>query len=119
MTSEADHPKAIIALCTCPSADEAKSLAHHLLENRLIACVNIMTNVRSLYRWDGQVCDDPEVLMVMKSTEDRATALTDAIISAHSYDVPEVLFFPALGGSADYLDWVRASVSEDSSIRTT
>ena len=67
-----------------------------------------MPGLRSLYRWEGSVADDAEVLLVVKSCSDRAEALAERVLALHPYDVPEVLRIPVQGGSEAYLGWVRA-----------
>jgi periplasmic divalent cation tolerance protein len=94
-------------LVTAPKGDAAASLARALVEERLAACVNLVPDVRSFYRWEGRVQDDDEVLLVVKTRADRAEALAARVQELHPYDLPEVLELAAAGGSAAYLDWVR------------
>jgi periplasmic divalent cation tolerance protein len=75
--------------------------------------VNIVPGVRSLYWWEGAVCDDAELLLVIKSCRDRVPALTARVLALHPYSVPEVVVLPIVDGSARYLEWVRASVEGD------
>lgn len=103
---------AVVVLCTCPTIEEAKALAHMLLERQLIACANVVNSVQSIYQWKGSICDDSEVLMVMKSTEAQADTVIETVASAHSYDVPEVLVLPVSAGYAPYLAWIGLSVSD-------
>jgi periplasmic divalent cation tolerance protein len=92
---------------TAPKGEAAASLARALVEERLAACVNLVPDVRSFYRWEGRVQDDDEVLLVVKTREDRAEALAARVQELHPYDLPEVLELAAAGGSSAYLDWVR------------
>jgi len=94
-------------LVTAPKGDVAASLARALVEERLAACVNVVPDVRSFYRWEGVVQDDAEVLLVVKTRADRTEALAARVQELHPYDLPEVLELAAAGGSAAYLDWVR------------
>ncbi len=96
-----------MVLCTCPDA-AAPELARTLVEERLAACVNIVAGVRSIYRWDGEICDDAEVLLVMKTAADRLEALIARAVQDHPYDCPEVIALPIEAGHAGYLDWVTA-----------
>ena len=96
-----------MVLVTAPDADTAARLARSLVDERLAACVNLVPGVRSIYRWEGQVEEAGEVLLVAKTRADRAAALASRVRDLHPYDVPEVLELPAVGGSAAYLDWVR------------
>ena len=97
-----------VVLVTAPSLDVALELARAVVEARLAACVNLIPGVHSVYRWEGEVREDDEVLLVLKTRADRGTALADRIRELHPYDVPEVLELAAVGGSPAYLDWVRA-----------
>ena len=99
-----------VTLVTVGSADEAKKIARTLVEERLIACANIVPAVNSIYRWKGEVCDDDEVLIIMKSTQSRWERMASRIRELHSYEVPEIISLPVTEGSREYLDWVRAEV---------
>ena len=99
----------IVALSTLGSEEEAVRLARTLVERRLVACVNVLPGVRSLYRWEGRVADDREVLLIMKTRTERYEALSAAIEELHPYDVPELISVPLHGGSAGYLSWVDAA----------
>jgi periplasmic divalent cation tolerance protein len=96
-----------VVLVTAPDAEAAARLARSVVGERLAACVNLVPAIRSIYRWEGQVQDDTETLLVIKTTEERMDALCARVNALHPYDLPEVLALPAAGGSAAYLDWVR------------
>ncbi|MEM9194674.1 MAG: divalent-cation tolerance protein CutA, partial [Myxococcota bacterium] len=81
----------VVVLCTAPNAEVGADLAKGLVERRLAACVNVISGVRSFYRWEGKVAVDDEVQLVIKTTESRAEAIEAYLQSAHPYDVPEVL----------------------------
>ncbi len=100
-----------VVLVTAPDTDTAARLAGALVEERLAACVNVVPEIRSFYRWEGAVQDDAEVLLVIKSTAERSSALAARVRELHPYDLPEVLELPAVGGSDAYLDWVRTESS--------
>ena len=100
--------KACIVLCTCPDAVTAELLSGELVEARLAACVNIVPEIQSVYRWDDEVQSDAETLMVIKTVTDRYDELEAHIKKSHPYDVPEILLIPVSGGLADYLDWVSS-----------
>jgi len=72
-----------------------------------VACVNLVPGVRSIYRWEGAVEEDAEVLLVVKTRADRTGDLVDRVVELHPYDLPEVVMMPAVGGNPGYLDWVR------------
>ena len=105
--SDADVAVAVV-LVTAPDAETGARLARSLVEERLAACANLIPGVRSIYRWEGRVQDDAEVLLVLKTRAERVDALAARVCELHPYDVPEVVALPAVGGSRAYLDWVRA-----------
>ncbi|MBI4605452.1 MAG: divalent-cation tolerance protein CutA [Planctomycetes bacterium] len=99
-----------VVLCTCPPA-EAERLAGLLVEKGLAACVNVVPGLTSVYRWEGKVCRDPESLLVIKCPRRGVEVLTEALVEAHPYDVPEVIALKVKDGNRAYLDWVVASCS--------
>ena len=101
----------IIVLVTVGKMEDAEKIAASLVEERLAACVNIVPGIRSFYRWEGEVQNDPEVLLIAKTSADRCPALAARVDELHPYDLPEVLELPAAGGSRAYLDWVRTESS--------
>lgn len=107
----ADPSDVRILFVTAPP-DRAHALAHELVETGLVACVNVVPGLRSVYRWKGAVADDPESLLVLKTAADREAALTERVLALHPYEVPEVLSVAPAGGSGPYLDWVLASTRE-------
>ena len=98
---------------TAANEEEAVAIAQRLLDERLIACANILPGVRSLYRWQGQVQDEGEVAVLMKTRADLATVATARIAVLHSYDVPCVAAWPAAHAHLPYIDWVRAQTGTD------
>ena len=111
MTS-ADHAKDIrVVLATAPEVGVGRRIASTLVEERLAACVNLVPGISSIYRWDGGIQEDVEVLLVVKTSEARCSELADRVRELHPYDLPEVLALAAAGGSAPYLDWVRRELS--------
>lgn len=97
-------------LITAPDADTGERLARALVEERLAACVNVVQGVVSLYRWEGTVHRDEEVLLVAKTTSEACDALRDRAVALHPYDVPEVLVLAVDEGHPPYLAWVREEV---------
>jgi periplasmic divalent cation tolerance protein len=104
-----DESKEIVVFITAPGEDEAARIAKTLVESRLAACVNIIKNVRSIYRWKGNIEDDPEVLMVVKTRKVHFDALKGKLKELHSYEVPECIALPVVAGSEDYLKWLNES----------
>ena len=99
-----------IVLSTAGSEDEARKIAHHLVEHRLAACVNIIPRVESIYRWQGKVESSQEWLLLIKTTAREFPAVRDAIAELHSYDVPECIAVNIEEGSAAYLKWLAEQV---------
>ncbi len=100
----------IVVLSTCGSEEEAGRIASVLVERRLAACVNLLPNMRSVYRWKGAVESAAECLLVIKSSRDRFEALRAALEAAHSYELPEALALTVVDGSPAYLEWLDASL---------
>jgi periplasmic divalent cation tolerance protein len=100
--------KYIIVLVTTASKQEAEKIAQHLLEAKLIACANIVGPVCSLFRWVDKMERAEEHLILMKSREDLFEKVVEAVKALHSYDVPEILALPIVGGSRDYVDWLES-----------
>ena len=99
---------ALVVLVTCPP-DQAEALAEKLVEERVAACVNLVTKLRSVYRWKGSVQRDDETLLIAKTTADRFEALKRTVLKHHPYDVPEVIALPIAQGHAPYLEWLAES----------
>jgi periplasmic divalent cation tolerance protein len=99
-----------LVFMTAPDAALAGQIASTLVEEELVACGNILPAVRSIYRWEGKVCDDPEVLVIFKTLVDKVPLVAERIQALHPYDCPEVVSVPVDGGSSAYLEWVWASV---------
>jgi periplasmic divalent cation tolerance protein len=99
--------RAIVVLVTAGSAENAGVLARTLVEERLAACVNVVPGVRSVYRWQGQVVDEGEWLLVAKARRSSFAALEARVRELHTYDTPEVIALDVALGSVTYLDWIR------------
>jgi periplasmic divalent cation tolerance protein len=101
----------VVVLSTFPSSEKAAEIARVLVDERLCACVNLVPAVRSIYRWQGAIHDDAEVLAIVKTTAERVEALRDRLIALHPYEVPEAIVLPVTGGHAPYLAWVTGEVT--------
>ena len=97
---------------TAPDAAQAAEMARTLVTEKLCACVNIVREVRSIYRYDGKLCDEPEVLCIVKTRPALFQRLQRRVRELHPYDVPEVLAFAVHDSSPDYLDWLRESTAD-------
>ncbi len=102
----------LVVLSTVGRAEDALRIARALVERRLAACVNVVPGLVSLYRWKGNVEQDDERLLVIKTRRERLPALREALAALHPYELPELLALPVEGGSPDYLAWLDASVAE-------
>ncbi len=100
----------IMAVTTTRDEQSAVVLARALVERRIVACVNILPRVRSVYRWKGAIEDDTECVLLMKTRGDRYDALASALDELHTYDVPELIVLAIEQGSAAYLNWITTSV---------
>ena len=107
MTSET-----LVVLTTCGNDEDAGALARRLVEQRVAACVNAISNVASTYRWKGEVQQDRETLLIIKTTTERLPAVEQTIRALTKYEVPEIIALPVEAGGADYLAWIRESVAE-------
>jgi periplasmic divalent cation tolerance protein len=96
-----------VVLVTAPDLAVGARLGRSLVEEGLAACANLVPGVRSIYRWQGEIHDDPEVLLIVKTRASLVEALAARVRALHPYELPEVLALPVAGGSAAYLAWVR------------
>jgi periplasmic divalent cation tolerance protein len=102
------HNKFVVIYVTAPSFEVGERIARILLEQRLVACANLISPMQSFYTWQGEIKSDEEVLMILKT---RADLFLDKVIPAiraiHPYEVPEIIALPIVMGSPDYLDWIE------------
>ncbi len=96
----------IVALTTTNSLELANTIAGDLVQSAVAACVNIIPNISSVYKWKGEVCVDQEWLLVIKSRSEHFERIRERIRALHSYDVPEVIELPITRGDAAYLQWL-------------
>ena len=99
-----------IILTTASAAEEGRSIANTLVEKKLAACVNIIPKIYSVYRWEGQIQSETEVLLLIKTTKDLEAEVYREVQAVHSYDTPELITLPITNGSETYLDWLNAAV---------
>ena len=100
-----------VFLVTVPNIEEAKTIADKLVSERLAACVNIVRNIISTYRWKGEVEVDEEQLLIIKTSETKVDLIVKKINELHSYEVPECIGFNIVKGSEKYLDWIKESTN--------
>jgi periplasmic divalent cation tolerance protein len=102
----------IVILVTAGSEAEAETIAHALVEERFAACVNIISPMRSIYRWQEKIVDDREWLLVVKTQAERFSVVEARVKALHSYQVPEVVALPILAGAKDYLGWLLSETTK-------
>lgn len=101
----------LVVLVTVPTLATAEDIATRLVHERLAACVNVLGPVRSIYRWQGEICNDAEHLLVIKTTRARYARLEARVLALHPYEVPEVIALRPAVGAAAYLGWIRAETA--------
>jgi len=104
-------PDLSVVFVTAPTGEHAGNIARALVEGRLAACVNIVPGIRSIYRWKGGVCDDAEILLIIKTREALFEKLAAAIMELHPYETPEIISLPMGAGWKPYIDWLRAETA--------
>jgi len=103
-----------VTLITAPSQTVASDIANRLVEQKLAACVNILPQITSVYKWEGKVNVDSELLLVVKSDSSplHLQALRDAVLEMHPYDTPEIIHVPVTAGLDKYIEWVKKETSK-------
>lgn len=103
----------IVVFVTAKDKQEAQKIARRLVEDKLIACANIVDGVKSVFWWQGKTDEADETLLIMKSEKRFFKKIAAAVKALHSYDLPEVIALPIVEGSADYLKWMKESLSRE------
>jgi periplasmic divalent cation tolerance protein len=106
--------RVMVALTSAPSQAVAEQMARRLVDERLAACANVVVGVTSIFRWEGEVQREGEVLIILKTTERAVAALERRVVELHPYDVPELVALPVVAGHAPYLDWVGTELAPES-----
>jgi periplasmic divalent cation tolerance protein len=109
----------IVIFVTAASHGECKKIARHLVETRLAACVNISQPIESIYRWEGQIAEEGEYLLLIKSTRELFSEIRSEISKIHSYHTPEIICLPVIDGAPSYLQWISDSVKPPSAVEGT
>lgn len=109
-TSDSTGDSVLMVFTNCPDAQTAASLAEHLIESRLAACVNVLAACDSVYRWRGSVERAREVPVLIKTTRGAYDRLAAAIRSHHPYELPEIVAVRVEAGLPEYLNWVRSEI---------
>ena len=108
----------IVVLSTCASAKEANRIASDLVEKRLAACVNLVSGVRSVYRWKNKIEKSEEVLLVIKTSRSLFEGVRSQIEKVHSYELPEVIALPVVDGAEQYLEWMDRELGKEHAEQT-
>lgn len=109
MADSSDLAPIVVAFSTFPTPEKAAEVARILVTEGLIACANLVPAVRSIYRWQGEVCDETETLAILKTTRAKLDEMKARLVALHPYEVAEVIALPVDGGHAPYLEWVARS----------
>lgn len=99
----------VVIFITVKNVMEGEKIAHHLVKEQLVACVNIISGVKSIFTWQGKVDHADEALLILKSKKSCFPKIVAQVKKLHSYDCPEVIAMPIIGGNKDYLNWVKDS----------
>ncbi len=100
----------VLILSTVSKKEDAHSIANHLVIHKTAACVNIIPNIESVYKWKNEICKENEFLLMIKTTADKETTVYESLKEIHPYDIPEVITLPIQKGSKDYLNWISEFV---------
>jgi periplasmic divalent cation tolerance protein len=100
----------IMIFVTAASSQEAQKIADKLVQAKLIACANIVENIRSIFWWEGKVDSAAETLLIMKSKKSLLAKIIKAVKSTHSYETPEIIALPIIAGDKKYLRWIDESL---------
>jgi periplasmic divalent cation tolerance protein len=103
-----ENDKSVLVYSTFPSLEAAEAVGRELVERRLAACVNILPGMTSIYRWEGAIAHDREVVMIIKTRDVLVPNVIETVKSRHSYTNPALIVLPIIDGSPDYLSWLLA-----------
>ena len=95
-----------IVYTTINDIKDARKIAHTLVEEQLVACVNIIPSVESVYSWEGKIQNDEEIVIIAKTVDDNVKKTIERIKKLHSYELPDIIVLPIIGGHKEYLDYI-------------
>ena len=104
----------VVILVTCANKREARRIARGLVEQRLVACVNIVDEIKSIFWWQKEINSANEVLLIAKSKRSLIQKIIKQVKSLHSYQTPEIIALPVVGGNQDYINWINESLRQPS-----
>ena len=107
-----ENDKPVLVYSTFPSLDAAEAVGRELVERRLAACANILPGMTSIYRWEGTIARDSEVVMIIKTRASLADQTIAEVKALHTYANPALLVVPIIGGSAEYLHWLGEETAD-------
>lgn len=105
--TDGDEIRYAVVMVTATSVDQAKEIARALVEEEIVACVNILQGMLSIFRWKGKVEEDAECLLIIKTRMNRVPDVITRVKSIHNYDVPEIIALPIVDGNPSYLQWIE------------
>ncbi len=105
------NPEFVIILVTAGDTAEAELISQKLVEKKLVACCSIVSPVSSLFHWKGNVEKETEALMILKSVKSHFDQIVTEVQKLHSYETPEIIAIPIIGGSDDYLNWIKTETT--------
>ena len=105
-----EEPTYVVLFITTATAEEAQRISNALLEQRKVACVNIVPRVSSSFWWQGKLDSAQESLLIIKTKASLLSEIVKLVREIHSYDIPEIIALPIIGGNQDYLEWINKEV---------
>jgi len=102
-----------VLLNTCPDLNVAQDIAKALLEKHLVACVNIVPQIQSMYEWKGEIVSDNEILLIIKTQLKHYAAIENVLMQLHPYEIPELIALPIQTGLPHYLNWIQSVTEKD------
>lgn len=103
----------VVVFVTVGNSEDAARIGRAVVEERLAACANIIPQIRSLYWWKGEICDEQETLLIMKTPSSMFPTLKQRVRELHTYELPEIIAMPVSEGLPEYLDWVAGSTGKN------
>jgi periplasmic divalent cation tolerance protein len=103
---------ALVVITTVGNEEQAMEIAEELVARRHAACVNIVPGLRSIYRWQGKICQDSELMLVIKTLDSELEAVRATILELHTYELPEILAFPGVRGEPRFYDWIGSCLDK-------